>query len=84
MPIRDIEKRRRDNAERNREKRAAGVYRVDPDKEAARKARWYEEGGKEKIVEANRQRRERGRVQELQSFACRLLRKLKAENKKRA
>lgn len=66
MPFKDPEKRRLANAERMRRRRAEGTAWIDPVKEAERKARWYhEDGGKEKIVACNRQRRQQAKEQGL-------------------
>lgn len=73
MPIKDPEKRRLANAERMRRRRAEGDAWIDPEKEAARKRRWYDEGGKEKIVAANRARRQRANEQGVADFAKRII-----------
>lgn len=72
MPIKDPEKRRLANAERMRRRRAEGTAWIDPEKEAARKRRWYDEGGKEKIVAANRARRQRANEQAVADFSRRI------------
>ena len=74
MPIKDPEKRRLANAERMRRRRAEGAAWVDPEKEAARKRRWYDAGGKEKIVASNRARRQRANEQAVTDFTKRITR----------
>ncbi|GAA5121313.1 hypothetical protein GCM10023212_16300 [Luteolibacter yonseiensis] len=72
MPIKDPEKRRLANAERMRRRRAEGAAWIDPEKEAARKRRWYDAGGKEKIVANNRARRQRANEQAVADFSKRI------------
>ena len=72
MPIKDPDARRKANAERMRKRRAEGTAWIDPEKEAKRKAKWYENGGKEKLRESTRQRRQRAREQALQEFTRKL------------
>ncbi len=56
-----------------RRRRAEGAAWIDPVKEAERKARWYhEQGGKRKLVEANRRRRQAAREQGLAALVRKL------------
>lgn len=62
MPIKDPEKRRAYQRERLRKLRAAGVVKVDPEKEAQRKREWYyTRGGKARVLERQDIRRSSGR-----------------------
>lgn len=72
MPIKDPDKRRAANAERMRRRRAEGTAWVDPEKEAERKRRWYDEGGKEKIMDATKARRQAAKEQGLKAFTRKL------------
>ncbi len=56
-----------------RKRRAEGAAWIDPIKEAERKARWYHgQGGKAKLVEATRRRRQAERDQGLAAMVRKL------------
>jgi hypothetical protein len=68
MPMKDPVARREATKMRMRRLRAERGPLEDPVAEAERKRRWYLEGGKEKIIAANRVRKQRANDQNLTAF----------------
>lgn len=65
MPYKDPEQRKEANRIRMQRRRAEGAAWIDPEKEKARKLRWYEGGGKEKMIADQRVRRGEARAEKI-------------------